>query len=119
MRSDVAGGFVATLAEQQGQPRQLQAGAGKRRRRARILRTRLVSQTSIHRHARSDLSVWRPGAGSLLEAPIPTLKCYNLHALFSLKADSGFPLLIKLVLSEICFQCFDAVGWATGRAPSL
>jgi len=27
-----------------------------------------------------DLSVWRPWAGSLLEAPT-TLKCYNLHAL--------------------------------------
>ena len=37
----------------------------------------------------------RPWAGSLLEAPIPTLKCYNLHALFSLKADSGFLLLMK------------------------
>jgi len=29
---------------------------------------------------RPDLSVCRPWAGSLLEAPIPTLKCYNLHA---------------------------------------
>ena len=28
-----------------------------------------------------DLSVRRPWAGSLLEAPILTLNCYNLHAL--------------------------------------
>jgi len=27
-----------------------------------------------------DLNVWRPWAGSLLEA-LPSLKCYNLHAL--------------------------------------
>jgi len=31
-------------------------------------------------NAGPDLSVWRPWAGSLLEA-LPTLKCYNLHAL--------------------------------------
>jgi len=26
----------------------------------------------------------------IIRGPLPTLKCYNLHALFSLKADSGF-----------------------------
>jgi len=28
-----------------------------------------------------DLSVSSPWAGSLLEGPLPTLECYNLHAL--------------------------------------
>ena len=32
-------------------------------------------------HTGPDLSVWRPWAGSLLEGPLPTLKCYNLRAL--------------------------------------
>ena len=34
-----------------------------------------------------DLSVWRPWAGSLLEAPIPTLECYKLLALAIVKTD--------------------------------
>ena len=40
----------------------------------------VVSMCCARPSAGPDLSVWRPWVGSLL-VPLPTLKCYNLHAL--------------------------------------
>jgi len=54
-----------------------------------------------------DLSMWRPWAGSLLEA-LPILKCYNLHA-----------LTIVIITKYIYFCGGPLVVEAPGQLPSL
>ena len=48
-------------------------------------------------------------------------KCVEALGKIIIRGLYGFLLLIKWVLSEICLQCFDAVGWAwaAGRASGL
>jgi len=46
-------------------------------------------------------------------------ECVEALGRIIIRGPYGFLLLIKWVLSEICLQCFDAVGWAAGRASGL